>query len=92
MQIRKCILKGASITSLDELYDALAKGLKLPGHFGRNLDALRDVLTTDIEGPIEIVWKDADQSKKLLKKDYGKIVAVLREAAAERDDLTITIL
>ncbi|MCK7468404.1 MAG: barstar family protein [Desulfosudis oleivorans] len=46
-----------SIRSLDDLYDQLASRLSLPAHFGRNLDALWDVLSTDIEGPFEIVWK-----------------------------------
>jgi RNAse (barnase) inhibitor barstar len=34
----------ARITSVDELYDALSEALHLPSYFGRNWDALADVL------------------------------------------------
>lgn len=34
----------AGITSVDELYDVLTEALHLPGYFGRNWDALADVL------------------------------------------------
>jgi hypothetical protein len=35
----------------------LALDLGFPDHFRPNLDALFDVLTTDIEGPIRIEWR-----------------------------------
>ncbi len=34
------------LTSVDELMAALAQSLNLPGWFGRNWDALRDLITT----------------------------------------------
>jgi RNAse (barnase) inhibitor barstar len=34
----------AGISSVDELYDALTEALHLPGYFGRNWDALDEVL------------------------------------------------
>ena len=62
MSVKRSTLNG--LQSLDGLYDQLTKQLKLPAHFGRNLDALWDVLSTDVEGPIEIVWKNTEESKK----------------------------
>jgi hypothetical protein len=49
--IRSAILLGRAIHSLDDLYDQISTRLSLPAHFGRNLDALWDVLSTDVEGP-----------------------------------------
>ncbi|MBP1750507.1 MAG: barnase inhibitor barstar [Deltaproteobacteria bacterium] len=91
MPIKRCTLDGRSIHSLDDLYDRLASRLALPGHFGRNLDALRDVLSTDVEGPFEIVWKHARDSKRSMGKDYDRAVKLLREQEKERDDFKLTI-
>lgn len=76
-----------NIRSLDQLYDELARQLGFPRHFGRNLDALWDVLTSDIEGPVEIVWEDQALSQASLGDEYPRLVSLLEEVAAERGDL-----
>ena len=91
MPIKRCTLNGSAIRSLDDLYDQLSIRLSLPEHFGRNLDALWDVLSTDVEGPFEIVWKHADDSKKLMGKDFDRAVKLLRELEKERDDFKLKI-
>jgi len=48
-----------------------------PEHFGRNLDALWDVLSADIEGPIEVVRKNPDSSRLEMGGDFDRILAVL---------------
>lgn len=85
----KCTLDGRAINSLDDLYDQLAKHLPLPDHFGRNLDALWDVLSTNIEGPFEIAWQHADNSKKAMGKDYERAMKLFRDLVKERDDFTL---
>ncbi|HSW63316.1 MAG TPA: barstar family protein [Dissulfurispiraceae bacterium] len=89
MQVKRYMLDGRAIQSVKAFYDELARIFPLPEYFGRNLDALADVLTTDIEGPFEIVWEHALLSKKAMKGDYAKIIAVLKHVAAERDDFRI---
>ena len=91
MPIKRCALNGLSIHSLDDLYDQLSNRLSLPAHFGRNLDALWDVLSTDIEGPFKIVWKHSDDSKKSMGKDFERVVKLLQELEEERDDFQLTI-
>lgn len=88
MPVKKYVLNGKSIQSLGDFYDEITKLLSLPGYFGRNLDALADVLTTDIEGPYEIVWESSSVSKKALKQDYSKIASLLKRIAKERDDFS----
>lgn len=92
MPVKRCIVNGQVIHSLDDLYDRLASGLSLPAHFGRNLDALWDVLSGDVAGPFEIVWKHADESKKLMGRDYSRIIKLLKELEKERDDFHLAIL
>ena len=92
MPIKRCTLNGNAIRSIDDFYDQISTLLKdMPEHFGRNLDALWDVLSTDVEGPCEIIWKNADDSKKLMGKDFDLVVKLLRDLEEERDDFKLKI-
>jgi ribonuclease inhibitor len=87
---KRCNLSGKAIRSVEEFYDAIARGLHFPDYFGRNFDALWDVLTTDIEGPVELVWEDSADSRKFMGKDFEKVSALLQEVAKERKDFHIS--
>jgi ribonuclease inhibitor len=91
MPVKRCKLNGRMIRSLDDLYNQLSAGLALPQHFGRNLDALWDVLSTDIEGPFEIEWKCTDDSKKSMGKDLDRAVKLLQKLEKERADFKLKI-
>lgn len=80
----RVILDFATIRDEAALHDALAKGLRLPPHYGRNLDALWDCLTRDVKGPVTIELRHADKADARLQR----YVALLRKAAAKRDDFT----
>ena len=71
-------LPGKAIRSVEEFYDEIARGLHFPEYFGRNLDALWDVLTTDIEGPVELVWEDSADSVRALRR--ARLMAIVRMA------------
>ena len=43
--MRECIIHGDRISGWDALYDQLSEELALPEWFGRNLDALYDIVT-----------------------------------------------
>ena len=88
--MRRAILDGATLGNAEQVYDALAAQLGFPAHFGRNLDALRDVLTGDVPGPVEIVWRDGARSHQVMGKTFERLASVLVDAAAERKDLTLT--
>jgi len=92
MPVKKYVLNGGSIQSISDFYDEITRVLSLPGYFGKNLDALADVLTTDIEGPFEIAWESSSASKKAMKQDYSKIAALLKRIARQRDDFRILFL
>jgi ribonuclease inhibitor len=91
MSLKRCMLNGKDIRSLDDLYDQLSSRLSMPEYFGRNLDALRDVLSTDVEGPFEIVWRHADDSKKSMGKDFDRAVKLLQKLEEEREDFKLKI-
>ena len=48
----------AGVRSAAKMHDALAAALPLPEHYGRNLDALHDVLT-EFGGSWKIVFRNA---------------------------------
>ena len=91
MPVKRCTLDGKTIGSLDDLYDQLSTRFSLPEHFGRNLDALWDVLSTDVQGSFEIVWKHTGDSKKLMGRDFDRAVKLLKDLQKERDDFTLKI-
>ena len=88
---KQCTLNGQALRSLDSFYDELSRQLSLPEHFGRNLDALWDVLSTDVEGPFEIIWQHADASRRAMGKDFESIVTLLHELKKERKDFKLVV-
>jgi ribonuclease inhibitor len=87
MPIKKYVLDGLAIQSLPAFYEEIGKVLPLPDYFARNLDALADVLITDLAGPCEIVWENSAVSKQAMKKDFPRIRTVFKGMAREREDI-----
>jgi ribonuclease inhibitor len=83
----KRISLDASHDTLDKVYDAVERQLGLKKSFGRNLDALWDVLTKDVRGPIEFVWQD----RGALGPDGDRLLATLHEVARERKDFRLIL-
>ena len=85
-----CLLQ--RVETLDDLFDSLEAQLDLPEHFGRNLDALYDVLSHDVRGPLEIIWRNTDAARQALGSDlYTTVLSIMETAASERDDITLDI-
>lgn len=85
-----CVLEGKAIDSLDDLYDALARQLDFPDYFGHNLDALWDLLSTDIEGPFQIIWEESAASKLTMGDDFERVATLFLDLEQERDDFQVT--
>ena len=88
---RHYILNGKAIHTLDDFYDEISGQLSLPSYFGRNLDALWDVLSTEVEGPTEIVWLNAEAARQAMGEDFEKVMKVLKELEGQRDDFKLII-
>ncbi|KJH67545.1 barstar family protein [Chromobacterium violaceum] len=90
MPVKVCELR--HIRSLDQLYDELQRQLPLPGHFGRNLDALYDSLANDVQGPFELLWRDTEEARRGMGADvYATVLEILETVAEERGDVTLDI-
>lgn len=74
----KRIIDFYDIEDSADVYDCLERELNLPSYFGRNLDALYDVITGDIELPLELEFIHMD----LIQLDeFEDLLEVLTEAA-----------
>ncbi len=90
MSAKTCKITGRQ-RSKQSVLRRIARDLNFPDHFRPNLDALMDVLTTDIKGPIEILWRPTPGAIEALGADFNTIAAALKDAAAERGDLKVVI-
>ncbi|WP_225875087.1 barstar family protein [Pseudomonas bananamidigenes] len=44
--------------------------------YGNNLNALWDLLSTGVERPIDLIWKNSELSKKSMGDSYNKIIKI----------------
>ncbi len=86
---KTCQISGASIRSLEDFYTEISRELNFPKYFGRNLDALWDALTTDVEGPLELIWRASAKSREAMGEDFEKVSGLLKEVEKERDDFHV---
>lgn len=86
---RLCRLRGVEISSLADVYAVLANQLGFPEWYDPNLDALWDILTTEIPGPVRIRWEEADISRERLGTDFKRLRALLKRVAREREDFIL---
>ena len=79
----KKIIIDETIESKNQLHAILKEKLMLPDYYGRNLDALWDCLTGDIDLPLTLEWKRFSQVRETLG-DYGdKLLELLQSAEKE---------
>lgn len=84
-------IDGGAIGSVAELHAALKHALNLPAHTAANLDALWDVLSRDLAGPVALVVADAPALRRRLGAPGARLLDLLGEVAAERADFTLVL-
>ena len=83
-------LNGKAMVDRPAAHSHLADQLDLPTYYGRNLDALYDVLT-DIGEDTQIILEDPAAVIENLGKYGEALLATMQEAAEENPRLTITL-
>ena len=73
-------LNGVNIPDRAALHDALVKQLQFPAHYGRNLDALYDLLTERPEGAYRVELENAAALEEHLGGYYRVFLGVLEDA------------
>lgn len=91
-------LDTTGVQSVAEFYDEVANAWELPTWFGRNLDALFDVLGDLTATPTVLVWEGLRQLVVVDPMQGAAVLDVLRDAAGQassfavivRDDLEVS--
>ena len=83
MQRIEALFDGRTIRSKDDFYAAVEAIPETPDWFGRNLDALFDLVLAAIQAPLTIHWTHAEVSAKNMGPDFDILVGVLKDAEAE---------
>lgn len=78
----KIIIDGSKMNSKDGMYDEISTKLNLPNYFGRNLDALWDMLSGFVDSE-HIVWKNFSKSVRALEGYAFQALSVFEETKAE---------
>lgn len=83
-------LKGSAMTDREAMHTHLQKQLELPSYYGRNLDALFDLLTERSE-PTEIVVTEWAELEVHLGGYAAALMDTLYDAARENSALHIQV-
>ena len=86
----KAILDGALVNDRASLHDQLQEQLNLPYYYGRNLDALFDLLT-ERSGDTELTVKNWQLLETALGMYAAALMDTLYDAAKENKQLTIQV-
>jgi ribonuclease inhibitor len=83
---------GKNIKTRDDLHNQLAKDLHFPKYYGKNLDAMFDVLIADVSGPTTIRIKNVPLLKARLGAEYVEaFIQAISEAAEENRHIILLI-
>lgn len=80
------VLDGATMRDELGFHRNLAAGLgdRLRIDYGNNLDALKDVVSLEIEGPLDIHWSDHASARKHLPHDfYATVIEIFQKRQAD---------
>jgi ribonuclease inhibitor len=69
------------IASSAEFHSQIALALEFPHYYGKNLNALWDVLRIDTERPTRLIWLNSKASASFMRGEFDEIVQLLRDVA-----------
>jgi ribonuclease inhibitor len=73
------VIEGNEIKCEADLHKMLRERLDFGPHYGNNLAAMRDRLSSDVERPVTLIWMNSDSSREALGNDlFDRVVAVFR--------------
>ncbi|CAB3749038.1 barstar family protein [Paraburkholderia humisilvae] len=81
----KIELDGQSVLTEADFHQELASALGVKAFYGCNLDALWDLLSSGVERPVMLVWRNSQVSKEAMGAPFEKIRAIL-ERVKQQDE------
>ncbi|MBH5329775.1 barstar family protein [Eikenella sp. S3360] len=68
---------GSKIYTEQDFHNQITKIFCVEGFYGKNLDALWDLLSANVERPVMLIWQDSQFSKDQLGSKFFEIVEIL---------------
>lgn len=75
---------GVGIEEKTALMEALGSALEAPDHYGRNLDALRDVLS-DVDGRFLLLWDEWGPLARADRPTFDQVTGIFAERCDQVD-------
>lgn len=88
--MREVLIRGIDFGSMEEVHEFLQEELEFPSYYGKNLDALYDVMTElneDIEITLDLTGMEDDE----LRDRMLRMAEVLEDAALVSTGLEVTV-
>ena len=79
-------IKGGSIRTEADFHKAISMALGFPSWYGKNLNALWDILSADLPKPSKLVWHDSSLSKEALGPVFQDIIDILERAQKQYEN------
>ena len=80
----------ASFENKEAVHAYLAEQLDFPDYYGKNLDALYDVLTTEINAPVWVRFDFSGLGDMALVTYYKRMLKVFQDASQEVPEILVT--
>ncbi|MGF1770378.1 barstar family protein [Enterovibrio makurazakiensis] len=77
------IIHGNEIHSERDFHKNLSEAFEFSAYYGKNLDALWDYLSTEVERPLSLIWKDSELSQRFMGDDFDKIATLLERVVKQ---------
>ena len=81
-------IRGIDFNSIREVHEYLAEELEFPPYYGKNLDALYDVLT-ELPDEVHFIMDFSDMEDDELLDRLQRMLEVIRDAARYNDMLSV---
>ena len=88
--MREVTIRGIDFGSMEEIHDFLQDELDFPAYYGKNLDALYDVMT-ELNEEISITLDLSGMEEDELRDRMLRMAEVLEDAAVSNTGLEVTI-
>ncbi len=86
--MQEVLIRGIDFESTDEIHEYIAEELMFPSYYGRNLDALYDMLT-DLCTETRIIVDLSDTENEEIRDYLLRMTEVMEDAARENSFLEI---
>ena len=82
--MKEIVIDGKLMKDKESAHNVIKEAFNFPDYYGRNLDALWDMLS-EMSDPVKITLTGSSQARKALGKYFVDIIKVFYDAAKEDD-------